>query len=247
MPSHPALRHRGRFDRVTSRALVTSLDTLTAEALRRGGLLGLFRLQTRQEFRRRLDPNVVSQRGDKWRRLSVTIDARRQPPSRRRRCASRRCVHPRPRRVRRHEASASRSAAGRSWTAMRPKTSSSSRSARRRAKSEFGRQPSGDGVELETAVPRRRRIRDLLLGDCVHQRLRRSALRPEVHQPGEQDARVEKDAHGQRLRSSSTSAAMSRVGRRSPAPSAARPAADRLSRASGQARRAPAERPYRPR
>ena len=74
---------------------------------------------------------------------------------------------------------------------------------------ELGRQPRGDGVELEAAVPRRRGIRHLLLGDGVHQRLRRRALRAEVDEPGEDDARVEEDAHGQRLRSSSTSVAMS--------------------------------------
>ena len=61
---------------LTSRALVTSLDTLTAEALRRGGPSGFLRLQTRQELRRRLDAEVVSQRGDKVAAVVGDHDAR---------------------------------------------------------------------------------------------------------------------------------------------------------------------------
>ena len=48
-----------------------------------------------------------------------------------------------------------------------------------------------------------------LLGDAVHQRLRRGALRTEVDETSQQNARVEEDRQGHRLRSSSMSAATS--------------------------------------
>src|SRR2546430_16096926 len=49
----------------------------------------------------------------------------------------------------------------------------------------------------------------------MQQQLRGSALRAEVDEAGKEDAGVDKDAHGQRFRSSSTRAAMSMAGRSS--------------------------------
>ena len=56
-----------------------------------------------------------------------------------------------------------------------------------------------------------------LLGDRVKDRLGRRTLRPGVDETGEQDTGVKEDAHGHRLRSSSTSAAISTDGRASTA------------------------------
>ena len=59
------------------------------------------------------------------------------------------------------------------------------------------------------------RLADPFLGDQVKNGLRRGALWAEINQPGEQHAGIEEDAHGQRFRSSSTSAAISTAGRSS--------------------------------
>src|SRR5262249_9363663 len=74
---------------------------------------------------------------------------------------------------------------------------------------ELRRKPGGDGEEFEAAVPGGGGAGDLTFGHRVQQGLRRRALRTEVHETREQDARVEERPYGHRLRSSSTSAAMS--------------------------------------
>ncbi len=67
-------------------------------------------------------------------------------------------------------------------------------------------------------MPRRRWRQHRLLRHGVHDRLRGSALRPEVDEAGEEYARVEEHVlldYGHRFRSSSTSAATSSAGRAS--------------------------------
>ena len=65
-------------------------------------------------------------------------------------------------------------------------------------------------------------------GDGVQQRLGRRALRAEIDQPGEKDARIEEDAHGQRFRSSSIRRRRRRPAEHRVRPSGARPAGGRL-------------------
>ena len=83
------------------------------------------------------------------------------------------------------------------------------------------------------------RTRDTVSQRPMKDRLRRGALWTEIDQAGEQHAGVEEDAHGQRFRSSSMSAA------NRPRPGVTRglsggqPAADRLSPAAGRPRYVP--------
>src|SRR5712692_4021702 len=82
-----------------------------------------------------------------------------------------------------------------------------------RRQPELGRQPRGHRIELQAAVPGGAAAGDLLFGDGMQKRLGRCALRTKVDEAGQQDARVEKDTYGHRLRSSSMSAATSTTGR----------------------------------
>src|SRR5206468_9245274 len=64
---------------------------------------------------------------------------------------------------------------------------------------EFSWQPRRNGEELEAAMPRRRGRWERLLSHRVHDRLRGTALRPEIHDAREEDARIEK-CYGHRFR-----------------------------------------------
>ena len=109
--------------------------------------------------------------------------------------------------------------------------------------SKFRREARGDREEFETAMPRSGDPFEALLGDRMHERLGGGTLRPEVDKSCEEHARIEEDAHGQRLRSSSINAATSTFGR-SPAPTVGRatrrrPTFTRRGRAAVRVRRRP--------
>ncbi len=81
----------------------------------------------------------------------------------------------------------------------------------------FGGQTRRHRKKFQATMPCCDQALYLLLGDRVEQRLGRRTLRPEIHQSRQQHAGIQKDVHGQRLRSSSISAAMSTRGRLSAA------------------------------